>query len=76
MKEWTLKGTQAQKLNELISCCDGLLLLLESSRGVSEEESESAFRSPFILPGKVIRAEWDKSSSLGGNMRSRPQRSE
>ena len=24
---------------------------------------------PFVLPGNVIRAEWDKSSSLGGNMR-------
>ena len=75
MKEWISKGTLAQKLNVLISCCDGLLLLLESSRRVSEEESENAFTSPFILPRKVIRAEWDKSSSLGENMRSGPQRS-
>ena len=60
----------------LISCCDGLLLLLESRR-VSEEESRSVrlekymrkrgrgnVTSPFILPGKVTRAEWHYSFSL------------
>ena len=76
MKERTPKGTLAQKLNVLISC-DGLLLLLESSRRVSEEESRSVMRKkyvrkrgqknvkpPFILPGEVIRAKWYESFSL------------
>ena len=62
-KEWTPKGTRAQKLNVLISCCDGLLLLMESSRRVSEKESESAFTLLFILSREVTRAEWHKSFS-------------
>ena len=73
MKEWIPKGTLAQKLNVLTSCWDGLLLLMESSRRVSEEESESAFTPPFILSEEVIQAEWYKSFSLGENMRSGPQ---
>ena len=40
------------------------------ARKIYEEEIERAFSSPFILPGKVIRAEWDKSSSLVENMKS------
>ena len=73
MKEWTPKGTLAQKLNVLISCCDGLLLLLESSRRVSEEESESAFTPPFILSGEVTRAERLKSLSLDEIYKLKPQ---
>ena len=59
MKEWTPKGTLAQKLNVLISCCDGLLLLLESRR-VSEEEWKRAYTTFYI----VTQAEWHKSLSL------------
>ena len=64
MKEWIPEGTLAQKLNVLITCCDGLLLLLESSRKVSEEESESTFTPPFILSWEVTRVEWHKSLSV------------
>ena len=77
MKDWTPKGTLAQKLNVFISCCDGLLLLLESSRRVSEEESRSVLLEKyvrkrgrqnvtpsFILPGEVFREEWHESFSL------------
>ena len=60
----------------------GLLLELERkrrsvcpARKMCVEEKERTFSPPFILPGKVIQAEWDKSSSLVENMRSRPQRS-
>ena len=49
MKEWTPKGTPAQKLNVLISCCDGLLLLLESSRRVSEEERTKECYTAFYI---------------------------
>ena len=48
IKEWTPKRTVAQKLNVLISCCDGLLLLLESSRRVSEEESQSVLLEKYV----------------------------
>ena len=61
----------------LISCCDGLLRLIESSRRVSEEESRSVLvdkyvrkrgresdTQPFILPGEVTWAEWHQSFSL------------
>ena len=60
MKEWTPKGTLAQKLNVLISYCDGLLLLL--LRRVSEEESESAFTLLFILSGEngISHSHWTK----------------
>ncbi len=51
------------------------LLELERKRGsvcparkLCEEEKERAFTSPFILPWKLIRAEWDKSSSLVENI--------
>ena len=39
------------------------------TRKVYEEENVRALSPPLMLPGKVIRAEWDKSSSLGENMR-------
>ena len=83
MKEWTPKGTLAQKLNVLISCCNGLLLLLESSRRVSEEESRSVLHEkhvrkrgrgsdtqPFILPGQngISHSYWMKY------IKSKPQR--
>ena len=37
------------------------------ARKICEEEIERTFSPPFILPGKVIWAEWDKSSSLVEN---------
>ena len=86
MKERAPKGTPAQKLNVLISCCDGLLLLLESSRRVSKEESRSVLLEkymrkrgqknvlpPFILPGEVIWAEWHESFSLDEIYKLKPQ---
>ena len=42
---------------------------------ICQEEKERVFTPPFILAGKAIRAEWDKSSSLVENMRSKPQQS-
>ena len=62
-KEWTPKGTLAQKLNVLI-CCDGLLLLLESSRRVRGEERTRERYIAFILHGEISRAEWYQSFSL------------
>ena len=35
---------------------------------MNEEESKRASTQPFILPGKVIGAEWHKSSSLDDNI--------
>ena len=87
VKEWTPKGTLAQKLNVLISCCDGLLLLLESSSRVGEKESWSVLLEkyvrkreqknvtpPFILPREVIWAEWDESFSLDEIYKLKPKR--
>ena len=53
-----------QKLNELSS----LSKLVCSAARMNEEESERAFALSFILPGKVIRVEWHKSSSLDENI--------
>ena len=49
IKEWTPKGTLAQKLNVPISSCDGLLLLLESSRRVTEEEMAREQYTAFYI---------------------------
>ena len=43
-------------------------MLVCSAARMSAEESERAFVRPFILPGKVIRVEWFKSSSLDENI--------
>ena len=32
-------------------------------------EKDSHAFTPFMLPGKILQAEWDESSSLGENMR-------
>ena len=45
-----------------------MLKLVCSAARMSEEETERAFARPFILPGKVIRVEWLKSSSLDENI--------
>ena len=47
--------------------------LVCSTARMNEEESERAFARHFILPGKVIRVEWLKSSSLDENINSKPQ---
>ena len=52
-----------QKLNTL-----SYSKLVCSAARISEEEGEIAFARPFILPGKVIRVEWYKSSSLDENI--------
>ena len=39
------------------------------ARKICEEETERAFARPFILPGKVIRVVWLKSSSLDENIK-------
>ena len=52
-----------QKLNALSSS-----KLVCSAARMSEEETERVFTWPFILPGKVIRVEWLKSSSLDENI--------
>ena len=45
-----------------------MLKLVSSAARMSEEETERGFAQPFILPGKVTRAEWHKSSSLDENI--------
>ena len=45
-----------------------MLMLVYSAARRSEEEADRAFARPFILPGKVIRAEWHKSSSSDENI--------
>ena len=58
-----------------ISSCNSDLLLKRMrgqvcpTRKYAEEEKVCALSLPFMLPGKVIRAEWEKSSSLGENQR-------
>ena len=42
-------------------------MLVCSTARMIEEEIERAFKQPFILPEKVIRAEWHKSFSLVEN---------
>ena len=49
MKEWMMKESLAQKLNVLISSCDGLLLLLELSRTVSAEERTREQYTAFYI---------------------------
>ena len=70
VKEWSPKETVAQMLNALSSSWSRLLL-----DSVKEREDRSVLLENFILPGKVIRAEWDKSSSMVENIKSKPQRS-
>ena len=78
MKECTPTEKLSLKLNVLISCCDGLLLLLESSRRVSEEESESTFTPRFILSGEVIgqnsasHSHWTKYINWNPNAKTIP----
>ena len=45
-----------------------MLMLVSSAARMSEEEVERASTQTFILPGKVIQAEWHKSSSLDENI--------
>ena len=52
-----------------------IVLLLERKRGpvhparkMAKERKFRALSPPFMLPRKIPRAEWDKSSSLGENM--------
>ena len=57
-------------LKALSSCW----MLVCSAARMNEEETERAFARPFILPGKVIRVVWFKSSSLDENIKSKLQR--
>ena len=52
-----------QKLNAL-----SYSKLVCSAARMNEEERERVFTQPFILPGKVIRAEWYKSFPLVENI--------
>ena len=70
MKEWFPKWTVAQMLNALSSFWWGL-----SAAGISQgKRDREHVTQPFILPGKVIRAEWHKPSSLVENIKSKHQR--
>ena len=42
---------------------------IHSARKMAEKRKFRALSPPFMLPGKILRAEWDKSSLLGKNMR-------
>ena len=53
--------------------CTLVLMLVCSAARMNKEESERASTKPFILPGKVIGAEWHKSSSLDKNIKSKLQ---
>ena len=53
-----------QKLDALSSCRRWSV----SAARMNEEETKIAFARPLILPGKIIRVEWLKSSSLDENI--------
>ena len=51
-----------------IGCALFMLMFVCSAARMNEEETERTFARHFILPGKVIRIEWLKSSSLDENI--------
>ena len=73
-EQWPMVECVLLMLNVVLFCC-----LNEWGRESVcparkyEEEAERAFPRPFILPGKFIRVEWLKSSSLDENTKSKPQ---